>query len=49
MEDEEEGRGEGEEGEIERREEGREVRSSYFPRSLCFMGFWFGLEILRLV
>jgi hypothetical protein len=23
--------------------------SSDFPRSLCFMWFWFGLEILRLV
>jgi hypothetical protein len=25
------------------------VGSSDFPRSLCFMWFWFGLEILRLV
>ncbi len=24
------------------------VGSSYFPRSLCFMWFWFGLEITRM-
>ncbi len=28
---------------------GRAVGSSDFPRSLCFMWFWFGLEILKLV